>query len=114
MRRMEVAVLEQTLRDHPRDLASWRAYGDWLREQGDVRHELIRLEQQRERTGPYRRQAVQAEIDALVQEHQKSWDAALPPGVTALTRRYGFATRVAVEWSTTRPRRSSGCCASPS
>ena len=36
-------------------------------------------------------------------ENEESRDAALPPGVTVLARRHGFATRVAVEWSDDAP-----------
>jgi uncharacterized protein (TIGR02996 family) len=47
---VQAAALEQTLRDHPDDLAAWRAYGEWLVERGDARGELIRLEQRHART----------------------------------------------------------------
>ncbi|MFI0449451.1 TIGR02996 domain-containing protein [Actinomadura sp. 6N118] len=100
---MEIAALEQRLRDRPGDLASWLVYGDWLSEQGDARGALIRLEQRRARAGASQRDALEREFAALVKEHQDTWDAALPPGATVVERRYGFATKVAVEWSDGAP-----------
>lgn len=100
---MEAAVLEQTLRDHPGDLASWRAYGERLRELGDARGTLIRLEERRACARPADREALEREIAALVSEHQPGWDAALPPGVTVVARRYGFPTKVAVPLSDDTP-----------
>ncbi|MEU6039806.1 TIGR02996 domain-containing protein [Actinomadura sp. NPDC047616] len=100
---MMFAAIEQKLRDQPDDPALWLAYGDRLLERGDPRGTLIRLEQRRARVGPADRDAVEREIAALVQEHRRSWDAETPPGVTVLARRYGFATKVAVEWSDTAP-----------
>ncbi|MBC6466473.1 TIGR02996 domain-containing protein [Actinomadura alba] len=100
---MKAAALEQTLRDQPDDPASWRVYGDWLTEQGDARGALIGLEQRHARARPTDREALEHEIAALVKEHRQSWDAALPPGATVLARRYGFATKVAVEWSDSAP-----------
>ncbi|MGW8527314.1 MULTISPECIES: leucine-rich repeat domain-containing protein [Nocardiopsidaceae] len=43
------------------------------------------------------------EIEELVREHRRSWDAGLPPEATVLERRYGFATKIAVEWSESAP-----------
>lgn len=96
---MTLGALEETLRERPDDLASWLVYGDRLRERGDPRAELIRLAERRSRVGPGSgRDAVDREIDALVAEHRKSWDAELPEGVSAAERRHGFATAIAVEW----------------
>jgi uncharacterized protein (TIGR02996 family) len=96
---MTLGALERTLRERPDDLASWVAYGDRLRERGDPRAELIRLAERRARVGPGGgREAVEREIDALVDEHRESWDAELPDGVTATERRHGFATGIAVTW----------------
>ncbi|MFC5744369.1 hypothetical protein [Actinomadura rugatobispora] len=100
---MKVAALERTLRDQPENHASWLAYGELLLERGDARGTLIRLEQRRTRVGPADRDAVEREIAALVREHERSWDAELPPGVTVLARRYGFPVKVAVEWSDGAP-----------
>ncbi|MEU8117936.1 hypothetical protein AB0C21_04425 [Spirillospora sp. NPDC049024] len=100
---MKAAALEQMLRDDPGDLATWRVYGDRLREQGDARGALIELQQRRDRTRSADREALDREIAALVNEHRRSWDAALPEGATVLERRYGFATKVAVEWSDDAP-----------
>ncbi|WP_433476276.1 hypothetical protein ACQPZP_04025 [Spirillospora sp. CA-142024] len=100
---MKIAAIEETLREDPGDLASWLAYGDRLLEQGDARGTLIRLEQRRARLRPADRAAVESDIAALVAEHRQGWDAALPPGATVLERRYGFATKVAVEWSDAAP-----------
>ncbi|WP_331767500.1 hypothetical protein [Embleya sp. NBC_00896] len=100
---METATLEQALRDHPDDVATWRVYGDRLLAQGDARGTLIRLEQRHAHVGPVEREALAREIAALMEEHRQSWDAALPPGATVLARRYGFATKVAVEWSDDAP-----------
>jgi uncharacterized protein (TIGR02996 family) len=100
---MKIAALEQTLRDHPDDGASWLVYGDLLLERGDARGKLIRLEQRRVRTRPGDRDALDRQIAALVRRHRKSWDSTLPPGATVLSRRYGFATKIAVEWSDSAP-----------
>ncbi|WP_255953242.1 hypothetical protein [Streptomyces odontomachi] len=100
---MEAAVLEQTLRDHPDDLASWHAYGEQLVAQGDARGTLIRLEERRACARPADREALGREIDALVTEHQEAWDAALPAGVTVVARRHGFPTGVAVTLSDDAP-----------
>ncbi|GAA4636686.1 hypothetical protein GCM10023196_087420 [Actinoallomurus vinaceus] len=100
---MKAAALEQTLRDHPDDLASWRAYADGFLEQGDARGELIKLAQRHAQARPADRDALEHEMGALVKEHRRSWDAALPPGATVLARRHGFATKVAVEWSDSAP-----------
>ncbi|MEW2352332.1 hypothetical protein [Spirillospora sp. NPDC029432] len=100
---MEISALEQRLRDDPGDLAGWLSYGDRLTERGDARGELIRLEQRRDRLAPAGRRDVEREIAALVKEHGAGWDAGLPPGATVLERRYGFATKVAVEWSDRLP-----------
>lgn len=100
---MKVAALEQTLRDDPGDLASWRVYGDRLRERGDARGTLIELQQRRDRLRPADRGALDREIAALADEHRRSWDAALPEEATVLERRYGFATKVSVEWSDSAP-----------
>jgi uncharacterized protein (TIGR02996 family) len=100
---MKDAALEQALRDDPGDLASWRVYGDRLREQGDPRGTLIELQQRRDRSRPADREALDREIAALVNEHRRSWDAALPEGATVLERRYGFATKVSVVWSDNAP-----------
>ncbi|WP_171166989.1 TIGR02996 domain-containing protein [Streptomyces sp. I05A-00742] len=100
---MEVVAIEQALRDRPGDLTAWRAYADLLVERGDARGELIHLEQRLERTRPADRPALRHEAAALAAEHQQDWDAALPPGVTVLARRYGFATKVAVEWNDGAP-----------
>jgi uncharacterized protein (TIGR02996 family) len=100
---MNASALRRRLRDDPDDLASWLAYADHLQERGDARGELIRLEQRRAHARPAGPAAVRSRIDTLVEEHQQSWDAALPPGVTVLRRRYGFATKVAVTWSPGAP-----------
>ncbi|GAA2443799.1 hypothetical protein GCM10010191_70540 [Actinomadura vinacea] len=101
--RVENTALEERLRDHPGDLGSWRLYGDRLTERGDARGRLIDLELRRARLSPAHRDALERESAALVEKHQESWDAALPAGVTVLERRYGFATKVAVEWAEGAP-----------
>ena len=100
---VEAPALEQTLREHPDDLATWLVYGDWLLERGDARGALIQLEQRRARARPAEREALQGEIDALEKRHRKQWDAELPAGVTVQARRYGFATKVVVEWTEGAP-----------
>ncbi|GAA1560274.1 hypothetical protein GCM10009678_49020 [Actinomadura kijaniata] len=100
---MDVAALEQRLRDHPGDLDSWSAYGDRLTERGDERGTLIRLERRRARAGAAERAALERECAALVEEHRQGWDTTLPPETTVLERRYGFPTKVAVEWSDDAP-----------
>ncbi|MEQ4724376.1 TIGR02996 domain-containing protein [Nonomuraea sp. B19D2] len=96
---MQVTAVEDALRAHPDDLASWRAYSDWLLEQGDTRGTLIRLEQRLPLTRPADRPAVEREIAALVAEHEGGWDDGLPATARVLARRYGFAVEVAVQWS---------------
>ncbi|MFC5747506.1 hypothetical protein [Actinomadura rugatobispora] len=100
---METPDLEQRLRDRPGDRASWLVYGDRLLDRGDARGTLIRLEERRARCGPVEGVALDHEITGLEREHQVGWDAALPEGVTVLARRYGFATKIAVEWSENAP-----------
>jgi uncharacterized protein (TIGR02996 family) len=100
---VEAPALEQTLREHPDDLATWLVYGDWLLERGDARGALIQLEQRRARARPAEREELQSEIDALEEQHRKQWDAGLPEGVTVQARRYGFPTKVAVEWTEDAP-----------
>lgn len=116
---MDAADLEQALREHPDDLATWLVYGDWLLERGDARGALIQLEQRRARARAADRARnnagthaephaephaeIDAEIDALTKRHQAEWDAALPAGVTVVARRHGFATKVAVEWTDAAP-----------
>ncbi|MGV9380341.1 TIGR02996 domain-containing protein [Nonomuraea sp. NPDC003707] len=96
---MQVTAVEDALRAHPDDLASWGAYSDWLLEQGDARGTLIRLEQRLARTRPADRPAMEREIAGLVAEHEGGWDDGLPATAHVLARRYGFATEVAVPWS---------------
>ncbi|MEU9117499.1 hypothetical protein AB0D04_38660 [Streptomyces sp. NPDC048483] len=100
---MEAKAIELTLRERPDEEASWTAYSACLREQGDVRGELIRLEQRHAHARPAERDELKRHIDLLVEEHQKSWDAELPPEVTVRVRRHGFALKVAVEWSEKAP-----------
>ncbi|MEU6783000.1 hypothetical protein ABZ912_27715 [Nonomuraea angiospora] len=96
---MQVTAVEDALRAHPDDLASWGAYSDRLLEQGDARGTLIRLEQRLARTRPADRPAMEREIADLVAEHESGWDDGLPATARVLARRYGFATEVAVPWS---------------
>lgn len=102
-RRVEGAALEQTLREHPDDAASWLVYGDWLLEHDDVRGALIQLEHRHARARAADRAALRREIDELVRRHQGGWSAALPAGVDAKAWRYGFVTKVAVAWSEDAP-----------
>ncbi|MEU7739769.1 TIGR02996 domain-containing protein [Nonomuraea sp. NPDC049158] len=96
---MQVTAVEDALRAHPDDMASWRAYSDWLLEHGDARGTLIRLEQRLARTRPADRPALEREIADLVAEHEDGWDDGLPATARVLARRYGFAAEVAVQWS---------------
>lgn len=96
---MEATALEQRLRDHPDDVAAWRAYADALHEQGDSRGKLIEWEQRACAAGSVARKQLASEIQQLSEQHQDSWDAELPSEVTVEARRHGFATKVAVEWS---------------
>ncbi|MFJ9412613.1 hypothetical protein ACIRPT_00450 [Streptomyces sp. NPDC101227] len=100
---MEATALEQTLRERPDDEASWGAYGSLLREQGDIRGELIRLEQLHAHARPADRDELKRRVDLLVEEHQQTWDAELPPEATVRLRRHGFVLKVAVEWSEGAP-----------
>ncbi|MFC5187160.1 leucine-rich repeat domain-containing protein [Actinomadura harenae] len=100
---MEIEVVERRLREDPGDLASWDVYGEWLSGRGDARGELIRLERRRARVSPRRRGALDREVAALEEKHRDDWDGGLPPTATVLERRFGFASRVAVEWSDDAP-----------
>lgn len=100
---MEATALEQRLREHPDDVAAWRAYADALRELGDFRGKLIEWEQRASVAGSAEREQLCADIRTLSEEHQESWDAELPSEVTVEARRHGFATKVAVEWSDEAP-----------
>ncbi|MDR8412306.1 hypothetical protein MTP10_26665 [Nonomuraea sp. 3-1Str] len=100
---MEAKALEQRLRERPGDEATWGAYGGRLRDQGDARGELIRLEHRHAHARPADRDDLRRRIDLLVEEHQEQWDAELPPGVTVVTGRHGFAVKVAVAWSDQAP-----------
>lgn len=101
---MEVAVLEQLLRDDPDDVAAWHSYADALVEQGDPRGTLILLEHRLRHVGPADAEALSAEMAALTERHQPEWNAELPPGVSVLARRNGFATKVGVTWSDEAPK----------
>ncbi|MEU5535808.1 hypothetical protein [Streptomyces sp. NPDC020362] len=103
---MGTTPLEQALREDPDDLAAWRAYSDMLLERNDARGRLVELELRLAReVRDDGREALQREIDQLTQQHQESWEAELPEGVEAVARRYGFATKVAVDWSQEAPAR---------
>lgn len=103
---MRATPLEQSLCEDPNDIPAWRAYSDALLEQNDARGRLIRLELQlAHEVRDDERKALQGAIDQLTQEHQQDWDAELPEGMTAVTRRHGFATKVAVDWSPEAPAR---------
>ncbi|MFJ4866697.1 hypothetical protein [Streptomyces sp. NPDC088748] len=103
---MEATPLEQLLREAPDDLAAWSAYSDVLLEKDDARSRLIELELRLTReVRVVERESLQSEIDLLTEEHQESWDAELPEGVEAVARCYGFATKVAVDWSPEAPAR---------
>ncbi|QKW08218.1 hypothetical protein HUT18_19370 [Streptomyces sp. NA04227] len=95
--------LERTLRERPDDDSAWGAYGTRLREQGDARGDLIRLEQRLGHLPPADRAALQSRIEELVAEHGKSWDAELPDGVSVPVRRHGFPVKVAVDWQEGAP-----------
>ncbi|MET7336794.1 hypothetical protein [Nonomuraea sp. NPDC005650] len=96
---MQETAVEDALRPHPDGLAAWQAYSDRLLEQGDARGTLIRLEQRLARTRPADRPAMEREIADLVAAHEGGWDDGLPATALVLSRRYGFATEVAVQWS---------------
>ncbi|MGW2403290.1 hypothetical protein ACWCXK_01955 [Streptomyces sp. NPDC001739] len=100
---MEATALEQRLREHPDDVAAWRAYADVLHELGDARGKLIEWEQRACIVGKAEREQLTSDIQTLSEEHRDSWDAELPSGVTVEARRHGFATKVAVEWSDEAP-----------
>ncbi|QKG21596.1 TIGR02996 domain-containing protein [Actinomadura verrucosospora] len=100
---MTAEALERALRERPDDTAAWLAYGDRLREQGDARGRIIPLEVRGAHLPAAERDAVQRKVTALTRRHRRTWDAALPTGVTVLARRYGFPTKVAVQWSDGAP-----------
>ena len=102
---MEAVALEQTLREHPDDLASWLVYGDWLLERGDVRGALIQLEHRHARARAADRAALRREIDELVKQHQRRWSRALPKGVAVKQWKHGFPTKIAVTWDEDAPAR---------
>lgn len=96
---MQVTSVEAALRDNPDDRALWHTYSDGLRERGDSRGTLIRLEQRLELVYGADRTAVQRDIAELVDRDEAAWDDGLPAGVRVLRRRHGFATDVAVTWT---------------
>ncbi|WP_157429625.1 hypothetical protein [Actinomadura oligospora] len=100
---MEIEAVERRLREDPGDLASWDVYGEWLRERGDARGEVILLERRRARVSPRRRGPLDQELAALEKRHRSGWDAGLPEGATVVERRFGFAARVSIEWSDDAP-----------
>ncbi|BDM74124.1 hypothetical protein HEK616_76110 (plasmid) [Streptomyces nigrescens] len=100
---MEATALEQRLREHPDDVAAWRAYADALHERGDVRGKLIEWERRSRVAGSAEREQLASKIQLLSEKHQDSWDAELPSGVSVEARRHGFATKVAVDWSDEAP-----------
>jgi uncharacterized protein (TIGR02996 family) len=100
---MKTAELERRLREEPGDLASWAAYSDRLQERGDARGRIIRLELRSPHLRAADRDAAQRTIANLTRRHRRSWDASLPEGVSVLARRYGFPTKVAVQWSDGAP-----------
>jgi hypothetical protein len=81
------------------DHEALRAYSDDLLARGDSRGTLIRLEQRLARTGPTERSALRQQIDELVAQDEAGWDDGLPGAATVLSRQYGFATGVALDWS---------------
>ncbi|MEV5573612.1 hypothetical protein AB0L06_26525 [Spirillospora sp. NPDC052269] len=64
---------------------------------------MIRLERRRARVAPRRRGPLDRELAALEKRHRGGWDAGLPEKAVVLERRFGFAARVAVEWSDDAP-----------
>jgi uncharacterized protein (TIGR02996 family) len=92
---MSNAALEAHLRDHPHDGPSWLVYGDCLLERGDVRGELIRLEDEkalRERT---RRDTgtLEKKIASLEKKHREVWQGLAPRGAE-IAWRNGFVVGV--------------------
>jgi uncharacterized protein (TIGR02996 family) len=86
---MSIAPLIDHLRHHPGDAASWLVYGDHLSGQGDLRGELIRLEDLR----------LDTEIRALIKAHQPAWQAQAPAGSSVrLEWQHGFIVGVALRW----------------
>jgi uncharacterized protein (TIGR02996 family) len=68
-------ALEAALIEDPDDVATHRAYADYLQEQGDPRGELIQVQlalEEAERTDE-ERQALQARERELLAEHQRAW-----------------------------------------
>lgn len=100
---MEIHALQERLRERPGDEVLWRAYGDWLREQGDARGELIRLEQRQAHARPADRDELRRRVDMLTEEQRPEWERRSHPEVTVLSRRHGFVLKVGVEWSEQAP-----------
>jgi uncharacterized protein (TIGR02996 family) len=68
-------ALEAALVEDPDDLATHRAYADYLQEQGDPRGEFIQVQlalEDPERTAEERRQLQARELDLLA-EHERTW-----------------------------------------
>lgn len=85
-----IAPLIDHLRHHPDDASSWLVYGDHLTGHGDLRGELIRLEDQR----------AEPEIRALIKAHQPTWQAEAPTGKTVrLDWQHGFIVGLALNWT---------------
>lgn len=90
--------LEAHLRHHPDDEKTWAVYGDVLESKGDVRGELIRLEQlaSGQSETDAKREKTLKSIAALVTKHKKTW-AGDAPG--ELRWKHGFVVGLATRWT---------------
>ncbi|MBL8916766.1 MAG: hypothetical protein JNM17_39050 [Archangium sp.] len=90
--------LEAHLRHHPDDEKTWAVYGDVLESKGDVRGELIRLEQlaSGQSETDAKREKTLKSIAALVTKHKKTWSGDAPG---ELRWKHGFVVGLATRWT---------------
>jgi uncharacterized protein (TIGR02996 family) len=93
--------LRAAIRQAPEDWQSWRVYGDWLLEQGDIRGELIELEHQMatQALAPEREDALWRRARAIEAEHREQWLGGWTlPAEAILHWRNGFVTGAWLPW----------------
>lgn len=99
------ADIERHLFDHPDDEAAWLALAPHLDAEGDVRGELIRLEQRAEGDPE-----AGAQIRRLIDAHREAWGGPLPAGEAEpgwgsdsprvrVRWRHGFITGLELAWA---------------
>jgi uncharacterized protein (TIGR02996 family) len=77
----QAAVFERAILENPADGTIWRAYADYLAEEGDPRGEFmqVQLALEEESRPAVERKKLQAREKALLKEHEKEWLGELAP-----------------------------------